>query len=72
MSIESCPVSADVIRIQSISSDLTRTLRKLRRDLKSCSECPANDTCLALKNINSQIQIAITEITDEYNLIDTR
>jgi hypothetical protein len=63
-----CPVLEDQARIQDLSENLARAMRKLRRDLAACSRCPAYETCPILVEINAAIQNAIQEVNDEWNL----
>lgn len=64
--IPRCPILQDTHQIQGLSHDLTRTLRKLRRDLLACQKCPNYDNCQVLKDFNSLVEIAITEASEEW------
>ena len=63
-----CPVLDDTVLIQSLSTDLVKTLRKLRRDLRACESCPGVDECPVLKNFNGQVTTAIHEVIEEWGL----
>lgn len=63
-----CPVLEDTHQIQDLSHDLTKTMRKLRRDLACCVKCPSYDECGVLKDFNAMIQQAIQEVNAEWDL----
>ncbi len=62
-----CPVLQDTQHIQGLSHDLTKALRKLRRDLTRCEQCPSYDDCPILKEFNSQVQAALDEVSAEWD-----
>jgi cell division FtsZ-interacting protein ZapD len=64
----SCPVLDDTVSIQSLSTDLAKTMRKLRRDLRACADCPGVDECQVLQSFNSQVTAAIHEVIQEWDL----
>jgi hypothetical protein len=70
MNIPNCPVLKDVNQIQDLSKDLTRTMRKLRRDLLTCQTCGSAEDCPVLKEFNATVTAAIDQVTDEWNLAD--
>jgi hypothetical protein len=63
-----CPVAKDSARLSALSKDMLRAMRRLRRDLNACRGCTCAEDCLVLQNFNSQVQIVLQEITDEWNL----
>jgi hypothetical protein len=65
-----CPVQKDVSQIQDLSKDLTRSMRKLRRDLLACQSCDAAEDCPVLREFNLNVTAAIDQITDEWNLVE--
>ena len=64
-----CPILDDQARINDLSEDLVRAMRKLRRDLDACNRCPANEGCPILMEFNAAVQTAITEVNDEWNQV---
>ena len=68
MTPSDCPVLEDTSRISGLSNDLVRTLRKLRRDLQACKKCACVDACPILADFNSKVQLAVSEVADEWNL----
>jgi hypothetical protein len=62
-----CPILDDQARINDLSEDLVRAMRKLRRDLDACNRCPAYESCPILMEFNAAVQTAIQEINDEWN-----
>jgi hypothetical protein len=74
----SCPIygdiAADVAALTGLSRDMLRQLRKLRRDLKACEECPnydpglsGNRQCPFLSEFQAQTNAAINEVWEEWN-----
>ena len=64
-----CPVCHDTQRITTLSKDMIRAIRKLRRDLKACESCSIDpEDCPIRQNLNSQIQVAIQEVVDTWGL----
>lgn len=63
-----CPVLQDTTQIQGLSKDLTKTMRKLRRDIAKCIKCSSYEDCPTLKGFNAMIQQTIQEINDEWGL----
>jgi hypothetical protein len=65
--IPSCPVLQDTRQIQGLSHDLTKSLRKLRRDLDNCAKCPNYDNCQVLKDFNNMVNTALSEVAAEWD-----
>jgi hypothetical protein len=63
---EDCPVQQDTALIQGLSKDLTKTMRKLRRDVANCVKCAAFEDCPFIKEFNTLVQEVIQEINDEW------
>jgi len=64
-----CPVCKDTQRLSKLSKDMVRTMRRLRRELKACAKCPIEPgDCPIRQNLSSQIQTAVQEVVDEWNL----
>lgn len=68
MTSPTCPILTDVSQIQAHSKDLVRTMRKLRRDLRTCETCPSAENCRILAAYQANVQTALDEITEEWNL----
>jgi hypothetical protein len=64
---ENCPIRQDTARIEKISQDMLKALRRLRRDLQACQKCPNADGCAMLESFNAVVQAAIQEVQDEWN-----
>lgn len=66
----SCPIYGDVAAISGLSRDMRRQLRKLKRDLQACDSCAQMDNghCPFLDSFQSQVNAAITAVTEEWNL----
>ena len=72
----SCPIYGDVAALTGLSRDMLRTLRKLRRDLKACEDCPnydpdmsGNHRCVFLSEFQTQANAAINEVWEEWNQV---
>lgn len=64
-----CQVCHDTQRISTLSKDMIRSIRKLRRDLKACTSCSVDPAdCPIRQNLSSQVQIAVQSVSDEWNL----
>jgi len=62
-----CPIIDDIGEVQENSKKLTKSLRKLRRDLDLCKTCKSVDDCPTLRQFNSMVQTAITEVNEEWD-----
>ena len=65
---DNCPVQEDTTQITELSKDLTKYMRKLRRDIANCVKCPIYEECPVLSNFNTIIQETIQEINAEWDL----
>ncbi len=64
-----CPVCHDTRRISTLSKDMIRAIRKLRRDLKYCDSCSVEkEACPILQELNAQILTAVQTVVNELNL----
>jgi hypothetical protein len=66
-----CPVQQDTQQIQGLTHDLTKTMRKMRRDVANCIKCSNYEECQVLKELDNMIQQAIQELNDEWTLTQT-
>jgi hypothetical protein len=64
----SCPVACRVSRVLSLSFDLRRAMRRLRRELNACQACPLGENCRFMSYFQGQVQAAITQVTEEWGL----
>ena len=49
--------------------DFVKALRRLRRDLNACRNCPLAEDCPVLSSFNSQVVAAITEVNIEWGML---
>jgi hypothetical protein len=63
-----CPVQQEAENVKNLSRTLTASIRKLRRSMASCKSCAAADDCPFLASLSGEINTAIQEIADEWNL----
>lgn len=62
-----CPVLDDTTRIRSTATDLLKQLRRLKRDLALCEQCPAVDGCVVLREFQGQVDAALEEVWQAWN-----
>ena len=65
-----CPIKADFEVAASSGRIYLKALRRLRKGMRACRECILLDDCPIRREINSQIQEAIKEVTTEWGLVD--
>jgi hypothetical protein len=63
-----CPIPDDTEQVIASSWQLTRAVRKLRRDLNACLFCRQAKSCPILRDLRSQIQEAIEVVNEELRL----
>lgn len=63
-----CLIVQDTRQVQGHSSDLSKSLRKLRRDLQKCKDCESVEGCQVLKEFNTLVQSSIDTVLEEWNL----
>jgi hypothetical protein len=60
-----CPIPDDTAQVIANSWQLTRAVRKLRRDLDACLFCKKMKHCAIRRELRSQIQEAILIVNEE-------
>jgi len=55
-------------RLTNLSRDMVETLTTLRIQLLECPKCIAIEGCPIRESVNTQVNIAIQEITEEWDL----
>jgi hypothetical protein len=60
--IPDCPVAASTRQTVSLGKDLARSVRRLRRWMKLCRQCPYQQDCLFQQHIDQQINQAIDDV----------
>ncbi len=66
-----CPVLERARKTAQLSQDLTREMKRLRRDLRRCQRCPLNQSgagCPGLEMFTAAIQTAIQEVNEEWGM----
>jgi hypothetical protein len=64
-----CPVIQEAQNILSMSGNLARAMRRLRKKINRCSSCEFAGACPEIRHFQNQITTAIAELTDEWNLV---
>jgi hypothetical protein len=62
-----CPVARDAMRLANLSHETVSALRRLRRDLLACTDCPMDETCQIRSGFNTIVQAALTEVMEEWS-----
>ena len=71
MTPEKCPLLADKQRIEDLTEDIVRAMRKMRADMRFCDRCKIDpQECLILQDLNLAVNEALTQITEEWNLVE--
>ena len=52
-----------------ISGDLTKAMRKLRRDVLKCERCMHGEGCTFKINFDQMVNAALEQVVEEFNLI---
>lgn len=63
---EKCPVIVNAEIALESAQNLNRAFRKLTKSISLCKKCENQDDCPILKDIDSQISIALDEIMEEW------
>lgn len=63
-----CPVDIQAKHTMQAGKNFIIEIRKLRRVMNTCDTCINLDNCPIRQKINQQIQQAITEINEEFEL----
>lgn len=61
-----CPVIVNAEIALESAQNMNRAIRKLSKSLSLCKECENQDDCPVLRDIDSQISIALDEIMEEW------
>jgi len=63
-----CPVIVNAEAALKAAHHLKSAVRRLKFTLHLCHSCPVASECGAISEINRQIELAITEVTQEWGL----
>lgn len=66
---EPCPVILEAQKVLNLSGNLARSMRRLRSKLNHCKQCERYGTCTDILVLQDQINTAIQELTEEWNLV---
>jgi hypothetical protein len=61
-----CPVLRDTRRAAHSGQELLRALRRLRKSLLACQECPSLEGCPVRSEFNLTIDSLVAEINEEW------
>lgn len=67
-----CPVIVNAELALESAQNTNRAIRKFSKSLSLCKECESQDDCPILRDIDSQISIALDEIMEEWGRKVTR
>ena len=68
MNPSECPLYPEMQNIKNQSHTLARSIKRLRNRLSLCLTCECNGECTILAQFNADVQTAIQEVSDEWNL----
>ena len=63
-----CPVLTDTTIVLLNVRQLARSIRRLRRSMRTCTGCVDQDTCPVLSEFNEKFQLALTEVVEEWGI----
>ena len=69
---QDCLLKPAVENVVRLGTDMTAALRGLRRDLVQCETCARLDGCQLRQRFNAGVLAAITQVTEEWNLVADR
>jgi hypothetical protein len=64
-----CPVIKEAEKVLLISGDLRKAMKRLRSKLNQCTDCEDYQNCPEIVALQDQINTAIAELTEEWNLV---
>jgi hypothetical protein len=68
MSADACPVLEHTQEVMQSARRLAGHMRRLRTAMRRCRACPQETGCLVLIRFNQQIQVALAEVVEEWDL----
>lgn len=63
-----CPVLTETTLVLLNARQLARSVRRLRRSMKTCNNCVDQDTCPVLSEFNEKFTTALTEVMEEWGI----
>jgi len=63
-----CQVEIEAKLAADQATNLVKSLRKLRRTMRQCRDCPEGESCAFLIQFHNTIQNAIEQVVDEWGL----
>lgn len=66
---QKCPLNNDFESAANLGLELAKTMRRIRRKLKSCDKCEYIDNCGIRNKFNCRVDGLIAEINEEWNLM---
>jgi hypothetical protein len=64
-----CPVITQARLVSDKTTDLTRAIRQLKRQMHLCAGCPRSGDCPVITQFNHDLDAAIEQITIEWHLV---
>ena len=66
--IAGCPVLREAEQVLAKADDLSRAMRRLRRSIRRCDDCPFKRQCPPMLAFSAALHEAIRQVTVELNL----
>ncbi len=64
-----CPLESEMNSAIEIGQKFTKVMRRLRRKIDDCKNCPMVDDCKIRERFNTEVDSIITELNEEWGLI---
>jgi hypothetical protein len=65
---ENCPIKRDAEEAVQLGSETLKVMRRLRRRMRDCPECPDYDGCPVLAEFHAAVDEVVREIQEEWDL----
>lgn len=64
-----CPVREEAGRVIALGGEMVKVLRRQRRALRGCPRCPQSGDCRLWQEFNTQVDLAIQAVNQEWGLV---
>ena len=63
-----CPIKRDAQDAVKLCGATLKAMRRVRRNLRHCPDCPDHDECPVLQELNATVDRLILELQEEWGL----
>ena len=64
-----CPIKEGAEKAIDQGGEMVKALRELRRSLRNCPRCPQSGGCRLWREFNTQVDLAIHAVNEEWGLV---